>query len=95
MPRPVSATSNSTSSDAAHTLAVTVWPPLDASTEAALRDRVIVGTPEEVAEGIAAYRDVLGPEGEFVCRSYFPGIDPGLQREALRIIGEEVLPLVR
>lgn len=70
-------------------------PPLDASTEAALRDRVIVGTPEEVAEGIAAYRDVLGAAGEFVCRSYFPGIDPGLQREALRIIGEEVLPLVR
>ncbi len=69
-------------------------PPLTEAEEAAVRGRAIVGTPEEVAERIAAYRDVLGPNGHFVARAYFPGLDPSIQRESLRILGEEVRPLL-
>ena len=48
----------------------------------------------EVAEQIAEYRDVLGPNGHFIARSYFPGLDPGIQRETVRIFGEEVRNLL-
>ena len=67
-------------------------PPLTADEEAQIRRRAIVGTPEEVAEQIAEYRDMLGPAGHFIARAYFPGLDPTIQRESLRILGEEVRP---
>jgi len=69
-------------------------PALTAETEASLLDRSIVGTPEQVAEQIAEYRDALGPNGHFIARSYFPGLDPGIQRETMRIFGEEVRALL-
>ena len=69
-------------------------PALTAETEASLLERSIVGTPEQVAEQIAEYRDVLGPTGHFIARSYFPGLDPGIQRETMRIFGEEVRALL-
>jgi alkanesulfonate monooxygenase SsuD/methylene tetrahydromethanopterin reductase-like flavin-dependent oxidoreductase (luciferase family) len=69
-------------------------PKPSAEQEAALRARTIVGTPEEVADRIRAYRDVIGDDGHFVFRSYFPGLDPGMQREALRLIADEVRPLL-
>ena len=53
-----------------------------------------MGTPEQVAEEIAAYRDALGPDGHFIARSYFPGLDPVIQRETLRLFGEEVRALL-
>jgi alkanesulfonate monooxygenase SsuD/methylene tetrahydromethanopterin reductase-like flavin-dependent oxidoreductase (luciferase family) len=70
-------------------------PTLSAEEEVALRNRVIAGTPSEVAAGIGEYLNVLGPDGHFIARSYFPGLDPAVQLESLRILGEEVLPLVR
>jgi alkanesulfonate monooxygenase SsuD/methylene tetrahydromethanopterin reductase-like flavin-dependent oxidoreductase (luciferase family) len=69
-------------------------PPPTAEEEAALRARTIVGTPEQVAEGILAFRDVLGENGHFIARSYFPGLDPAIQRETLRLLGDEVRPLL-
>ncbi len=69
-------------------------PALTTEQEAAVRGRAIVGTPEQVAEEIAAYRDALGPDGHFIARSYFPGLDPGIQRETLRLFGEEVRALL-
>jgi alkanesulfonate monooxygenase SsuD/methylene tetrahydromethanopterin reductase-like flavin-dependent oxidoreductase (luciferase family) len=69
-------------------------PALTDEAEANLLDRAIVGTPEQVAEQIAAYREALGPNGHFIARSYFPGLDPGIQRETLRIFGEEVRALL-
>ena len=69
-------------------------PALTSEQEAAVRGRAIVGTPDQVAEQIAAYRDVLGPGGQFIARSYFPGLDPGIQRETLRLFGEEVRALL-
>ena len=69
-------------------------PALTAETEAPLLSRAMVGTPEQVAEQIAEYRDALGPNGHFIARSYFPGLDPGIQRETLRIFGGEVRALL-
>lgn len=69
-------------------------PHLSAEDEAALRRRTIAGTPEQVAEAIEEYRDALGPDGHFVARSYFPGLDPAIQRESLQILGGEVRPLL-
>ena len=69
-------------------------PDLTADGEAAVRGRAIVGTPEQVAEKIAAYRDALGRNGHFIARAYFPGLDPGIQRESQAILGEEVRALL-
>lgn len=70
-------------------------PPLDEATESAIRRRVIVGAPEEVAEQIREYAPTLGAEGLFVARAHFPGLDPAVQRESFRILVEEVAPLLR
>ena len=56
---------------------------------------MIVGTPEEVADGIRAYAPTLGAEGSFVFRGHFPGLDPAVQREAFDTLVEEVAPLLR
>jgi probable F420-dependent oxidoreductase len=69
-------------------------PVLTPDEEDAVRGRAIVGTPEEVAEQIRAYRDVLGPTGQFIARAWFPGLDPAIQLESLRILGGEVRPLL-
>lgn len=62
--------------------------------EAELRGRTIAGTPEEVADGILAYRDVMGENGHFVARSYFPGLDRARQWESLQLLGDVVRPLL-
>jgi probable F420-dependent oxidoreductase len=61
----------------------------------AVRARMLVGSPEEVADGVRAYADTLGATGSFVFRAHFPGLDPAVQREALDILAEDVLPLLR
>lgn len=70
-------------------------PQMSSEDEARVRGRMNVGTPEEVAEEILRYRDVLRHEGTYVARQQFPGLDPGVARESRRILVEEVLPLVR
>ena len=56
---------------------------------------MIVGTPEQVADGIRAYAPTLGDGGSFVFRGHFPGLDPSVQREAFDVLVEEVVPLLR
>jgi probable F420-dependent oxidoreductase len=68
--------------------------PADAPADV-VRHRMLVGSPEEVADGVRAYADVVGPGGLFVFRTYFPGLDPSVQREAFDILVEDVLPLLR
>lgn len=70
-------------------------PAMTAEDEERIRRQLIVGTPEQVAERLLAYRDVLGDDGTFMVRGYFPGLDPGVAAEARRIMAEEVMPLVR
>ena len=70
-------------------------PRIGAADEERLRRQTIAGAPEEVAERIAEYSDVLGPDGTYVARAHFPGLDPGIAAESRRLLTEEVAPMVR
>ena len=70
-------------------------PRMSADDEARVRAPTNVGSPEQVAEQIVRYRDILGDEGTYMARANFPGLDPGVAAESRRILVEEVLPLVR
>jgi alkanesulfonate monooxygenase SsuD/methylene tetrahydromethanopterin reductase-like flavin-dependent oxidoreductase (luciferase family) len=70
-------------------------PPLPASREAELRDGIVLGTPEEVAEQIDAFREAAGGNLHYIARLYWPGMDPALQREAMAVFAEDVLPRLR
>ncbi len=75
--------------------ATATMPPLNDHTRALLRTNALVGTPEEVAAGIRRYRDVLGDlPFHFIPRLYWPGLPPALQREAMTVFAEQVVPLV-
>lgn len=67
-------------------------PPLTAAEEAELRQTIICGTPGQVVEGIRVYRDTVGDDVHFICRSYFAGMPADVQRESLRVLAEKVLP---
>ena len=69
--------------------------PMPAEDEQRVRKQMNAGTPEQVAEEILRYRDVLGAEGTYVARAHFPGLDPAVAAESRRLLLEEVLPLVR
>jgi alkanesulfonate monooxygenase SsuD/methylene tetrahydromethanopterin reductase-like flavin-dependent oxidoreductase (luciferase family) len=56
---------------------------------------MVIGTPEQVAERLHAFRDAAGGRLHYIARSYFPGMDPAVQRETLAIFAEEVAPSVR
>jgi alkanesulfonate monooxygenase SsuD/methylene tetrahydromethanopterin reductase-like flavin-dependent oxidoreductase (luciferase family) len=70
-------------------------PPLPAAREAELREQIVLGTPSRVAEQIEAFREAAGGDLHYIARLYWPGMDPALQREAMAVYAEEVLPLVR
>ena len=55
------------------------------------RERLIVGSPDEVTEQILAYRRDFG--AEFIWFTvYWPGMDMELSLETIRIFGERVIP---
>lgn len=70
-------------------------PALTPESEAALRNEVMLGRPEEVAEQILRFAEIAGPELEFIARLYWPGMEAGLQREAMTIFAERVMPVLR
>jgi alkanesulfonate monooxygenase SsuD/methylene tetrahydromethanopterin reductase-like flavin-dependent oxidoreductase (luciferase family) len=70
-------------------------PPMSDGEERALRQEIVLGTPDEVAQQIRAHSEVVGDDLQFVADLYWPGMDQQLQREAMRIFAEEVAPLVR
>jgi alkanesulfonate monooxygenase SsuD/methylene tetrahydromethanopterin reductase-like flavin-dependent oxidoreductase (luciferase family) len=70
-------------------------PPITREDESALRERIVLGRPDDVAEQIAAIRDAAGGELHYVARLYWPGMDAGLQREAMAVFAEEVIPKLR
>ncbi|GGO75017.1 LLM class flavin-dependent oxidoreductase [Nocardioides deserti] len=66
-----------------------------AQVRARLRQGALVGTPEEVAAGVSAYADAAqGLDFHFIPRLYWPGMDPGVQREAMRVFAHDVMPAV-
>jgi alkanesulfonate monooxygenase SsuD/methylene tetrahydromethanopterin reductase-like flavin-dependent oxidoreductase (luciferase family) len=70
-------------------------PPIPAAREAELRDSILMGAPERVAERIAALRDAAGGRLHYIARLYWPGMDPAVRDESTRIFAEEVAPLLR
>ena len=54
-------------------------------------ERLIVGSPEEVAEQVLSYRQEFGVEFmNFTV--YWPGMDPQVALETIRLFGEKVIP---
>jgi alkanesulfonate monooxygenase SsuD/methylene tetrahydromethanopterin reductase-like flavin-dependent oxidoreductase (luciferase family) len=71
-------------------------PPLTEATRAKIRAGALVGTPGAVADGIAAYAAAAGDHPfHFIARLYWPGMDPGLMRQALAVHAQQVIPAVR
>jgi alkanesulfonate monooxygenase SsuD/methylene tetrahydromethanopterin reductase-like flavin-dependent oxidoreductase (luciferase family) len=68
---------------------------MTAEQEASLRDEIVLGTPREVADRIRACEEAAGTELHFIADLYWPGMEPSLQRETMRIFAEEVAPLLR
>jgi alkanesulfonate monooxygenase SsuD/methylene tetrahydromethanopterin reductase-like flavin-dependent oxidoreductase (luciferase family) len=58
------------------------------------REAGLFGTPEQVAEQILRYRDALPVPLTFIARLYWPGLDAGVQREAMSVFMEGVAPLL-
>jgi alkanesulfonate monooxygenase SsuD/methylene tetrahydromethanopterin reductase-like flavin-dependent oxidoreductase (luciferase family) len=69
-------------------------PPLSTIDEEQLKSGALVGTPEQVAAQIGEFCDVAGEPFHFIARLYWPGMDPALQREALDVYAEQVIPAV-
>ena len=55
------------------------------------RDRFIIGNPEEVVEQIRRFQANFGMD-ELICRLHFPGMAPATVTQAIRLIGQEVMP---
>lgn len=70
-------------------------PPIDADLDTQLREQIVFGSPDEVAERIRALADAAGGDLHYIARLYFPGMPFDVQREALRIFAEEVAPQLR
>jgi alkanesulfonate monooxygenase SsuD/methylene tetrahydromethanopterin reductase-like flavin-dependent oxidoreductase (luciferase family) len=58
------------------------------------QERILVGSPAEVAEKVIEYRDEFGVPFMWF-RLYYPGMDPELALETIRLFGAEVIPLCR
>jgi len=67
-------------------------PPPAREAEAELRAGIVFGTPQDVADRIARYGEAAGGDVTYIARLYWPGMDPALQRETMRLFAEEVAP---
>lgn len=70
-------------------------PEIDETLDASLREQIMLGTPEQVAERIRSLVDAAGGNLHYIARLYFPGLAPDVQREAVRVFAEEVAPALR
>ncbi len=69
------------------------WGPDD--DEDALRASVVLGTPWQVARRIDEFRRAAGGDLHYVASGYLPGLPEPIQQRSLRILADQVLPLVR
>jgi alkanesulfonate monooxygenase SsuD/methylene tetrahydromethanopterin reductase-like flavin-dependent oxidoreductase (luciferase family) len=70
-------------------------PPTSSEEEAALRTQIVLGRPEEVAARIGELNDAAGGDLHYIARLYWPGMDPVVQRYAMAVFAEEVIPKLR
>lgn len=62
----------------------------------ALKSGALVGTPEQVADAVRPFVEAAGDVPfHFVPRLYWPGMESSLQREAIAVFAEQVIPLLR
>jgi alkanesulfonate monooxygenase SsuD/methylene tetrahydromethanopterin reductase-like flavin-dependent oxidoreductase (luciferase family) len=57
-------------------------------------ERILVGSPQEVAERVVQYRDEFDVPFMWF-RLYYPGMDTELALDTIRLFGSEVIPLCR
>lgn len=69
-------------------------PPLDAATEAALRDGVLVGPADWIAERLAETQRQAGVPIYPIARSVFSGMPYAQQEETIERISSELIPLL-
>jgi len=70
-------------------------PPLSAAEEEQLRATIICGAPDRVVDEIGAFRDALGQDVHFICRSDFPGMPQPMELELIDTLGSQVIPRLR
>jgi alkanesulfonate monooxygenase SsuD/methylene tetrahydromethanopterin reductase-like flavin-dependent oxidoreductase (luciferase family) len=70
-------------------------PPLAPGEEDQLRSSIVMGTPDEVAGQIDAYRRAAGGDLHYIARLYFPGLPWDVQQRTLRLFAEQVIPRAR
>ncbi|HYB86165.1 MAG TPA: LLM class flavin-dependent oxidoreductase [Streptosporangiaceae bacterium] len=70
-------------------------PPLAPGEEEQLRSSIVMGTPDEVARQIDAYRRAAGGDLHYIARLYFPGLPWEVQQRTLRLFAEQVIPQAR
>ena len=63
--------------------------------EESLREVMLLGPPDAVVEQIAQLCDAVGDDLHYIARLYWPGMDSGVQREAMTVFAEEVIPKLR
>jgi alkanesulfonate monooxygenase SsuD/methylene tetrahydromethanopterin reductase-like flavin-dependent oxidoreductase (luciferase family) len=62
--------------------------------EQVTEERILLGTPEQIAERLVRLNREFGVEFAFL-HVYTPGMDPESALEMVTRLGEETLPLVR
>ena len=72
-----------------------VPPDIDAELDGQLREQIVIGRPEHVAEQIRELEEAAGGDLHYIARLYYPGMAPDVQREAIRVFAEEVAPALR
>lgn len=70
-------------------------PPPSPVEEATLRESILIGTPEQVAEQVRGFEHAGDSDMHYIARLYFPGMDPAMQRDVMHLWAEEVAPLLR
>jgi probable F420-dependent oxidoreductase len=70
-------------------------PAMSGDEEEKLRATILCGTPEQVVDQIGAFRDALGDDVHFICRSDFPGMPQEMELELISTLGSQVVPALR
>ena len=65
---------------------------LSSDRRAELKEQAVFGTPEQVAEELAAYRGAVGDDVHVIFRTYHPGVGTETMADCIRRLGDEVKP---
>jgi len=65
---------------------------LDEERRAELKARAVFGTPAQVTERLADYRNALGADSHVIFRTYHPGVGTDAMAQSIERLGDEVAP---